>query len=208
MSAQKLKTHNLNWFVPVVLLALGKHLQHASQPWTTVDLLAWAPELIQPLTVRLACEKLVRDGLLCQVPGSLNGMRRPQNVLTFQTTPEGWAACQGAVTRMREQSTLDRRRAQRDKGVTRTLYGRLWALMRNRQLLTASEAAETLTDAGDDVRTVQARAAEYLGQWRRQLPEHIQVSSKRVNGFLRYVVVQDPGPVPPIACKARRRAAP
>lgn len=204
MSAQLLKTHSLGWFLPGVLRALGEHVQHVSQPWTTVDLLRWAPELVRPVTDKLACELLVREGLLCQLPGSKNCMRRPQNVLTFQTTAEGWAACQGAVARVREQTKLDRRRAQRDREVTRTLYGRLWTLLRNRQLLTASEAAETLTDAGDDVRTVQARAAEYLGQWRRQLPEHIQVSSKRVNGFLRYVVVRDPGPVPPIACKARK----
>lgn len=75
---------------------------------------------------------------------------------------------------------------------------RLWALMRARGQLTPVEAAELLTDAGEqDAESVRSQAAYYLRSWAHAHPAAIQVSAKRVGGAKRYVLLQDLGPVVP-----------
>jgi hypothetical protein len=63
--------------------------------------------------------------------------------------------------------------------------------------MTADEAASSLADAGDDIAAVRSRIGALLLAWSRIFPEALQVSAKRVDGFKRYVLLNELGPTPP-----------
>lgn len=197
------------WFVPVVLLALGRKFRNKPRPFTVAELLAWAPELGKDSTVRFACQTLQRSGLLERAPDAVpaGSERRPANPSTWRLTHEGLAACRAAVQEAAQQARSATVRANNRQRIGSTLYGRLWNLLRNRKHLTSDEAVATLVDAGAATRRMQVRIAGFLSAWHAAFPEHIQLSARRVNGFKRYVVVKDPGPMPPPKAAPQEAAA-
>lgn len=196
------------WFIPVVLLTLGRQFTRRARPFTENELLAWAPDLGVLKTVRTACQTLQRSGLLERAPDVVPvGMRRPTNPKTWQLTPDGFEACRSAVQEAAKQARIAACKVRCRQQIGSTLYGRLWNLLRNRKQLTAEEAVTTLADAGNDTSSLQNSVSRYLRCWQTAFPEHIQVSAKRVNGFKRYVVVRDPGPTPPPAKAVTQEAA-
>lgn len=196
------------WFVPVVLLALGRKFRNKPRPFTVAELLAWAPDLRKGGTVRFACQTLQRSGLLERAPDvAPAGSRRPAHPSTWCLTTDGLAACRAAVQEAAQQARSATVRANNRQHIGSTLYGRLWNLLRNRKHLTSDEAVATLVDAGAATRRMQVRIAGYLSAWHAAFPEHIQLSARRVNGFKRYVVVKDPGPTPPPKAAPQEAAA-
>ncbi len=197
------------WFVPVVLLALGRQFSRREHPFTIDQLLSWAPELGKSGAARCACKTLARSGLLVRAPDAPlpDAGRRPSNPSTWRLTANGIQACRAAVQEAGKQARIATLKATNRKRIGSTLYGRLWNLLRNRKHLTAEEAVATLADAGDETQRLLRSASGYLSAWQLAFPEHIQVSARRVNGFKRYVVVQDPGPTPPPARRAAQEAA-
>lgn len=82
------------WFIPVVLLALGRQFPRQDRAFTVAELLSWAPELGAPKTVRSACQTLQRNGLLERAPDALpTGLRKPTNPQTWRLTADAWACC-------------------------------------------------------------------------------------------------------------------
>ena len=196
------------WFIPVVLLALGRQFVRRARPFTESELLAWAPDLGVLKTVRTACQTLQRSGLLERAPDVVPaGMRRPANPQTWRLTADGEEACRSAAQEAAKQARIAACKERCRKQIGSTLYGRLWNLLRNRKQLTAEEAVTTLADAGNDTSSLQNSIARYLRCWHTTYPDHIQVSTKRINGFKRYVVVRDPGPTPPPAKPTPQEAA-
>lgn len=196
------------WFIPVVLLALGRQFPRQDRAFTVTELLTWAPELGAPKTVRSACQTLQRNGLLERAPDAVpTGLRKPTNPQTWRLTEDGRIACRSAVQEAGRLTRIASLKATKKRRIGSTLYGRLWNLLRNRQQLTAEEAVATLADAGDDTTSLQGSVSRYLLGWQTSLPEHIQVSARRVNGFKRYVLVKDFGPTPPPAKPEQREAA-
>lgn len=188
------------WFVPLILLALGRQFTRRTRPFTESELLAWAPDLGAPKTVRTACQTLQRSGLLERAPDvTPKGKRRPTNPHTWRLTADGFEACRSAVQEAGHQARAAASRARCQRQIGATLYGRLWNLLRNRGQLTTEEAVATLADAGEDTASLQNSVARYLRGWQVALPGHIQVSARRINGFKRYVVIKDVAPTPPPA---------
>ena len=188
------------WFIPLILLALGRQFARRARPFTESELLAWAPDLGALRTVRTACQTLQRSGLLERAPDVVpEGKCRPTNPHTWQLTANGREACRAAVQAAAKQARIATRKVHNRQRIGSTLYGRLWNLLRNRKQLTPEEAVTTLADAGNETRALQNSVSRYLRGWQTFMPEHIQVSARRVNGFKRYVVVKDLAPTPPPA---------
>lgn len=196
------------WFIPVVLLTLGRQFARRARPFTESELLGWASDLGVLKTVRTACQTLQRSGLLERAPDVVPaGMRRPANPHTWRLTPDGMEACRSAVQEAAKQARISACKERCRQQIGSTLYGRLWNLLRNCKQLTAEEAVATLADAGNDTVSLQNSVSRYLRCWQAMYPDHIQASAKRINGFKRYVVVRDPGPTPPPAKPASQEAA-
>ncbi len=189
------------WFMPLILVALGRQIGRSPRPFTATELLAWVPELESAPMARRACSVMQMRGMFMPAPDvAPPGMRRPTNPQTWQLTPVGVEACRAA----KQEAAMAARAAKmrehyQQRPISSTLYGRLWNLLRVRQALTSEDAVGVLADAGDDTRSVQASIARYLHGWAKARPDAIQVSAKRVNGFFRYVLVQDIGARPPHA---------
>src|SRR6218665_784473 len=129
------------WFIPLVLLALGRQFQRGDRPFTVAELLAWAPDLAAPKTVRSACETLQRKGLLERAPDiAPAGQRGPTNPQTWRLTDEGRLACRTAVQEAGRQARIATLKTTHKQRNGSTLYGRLWNLLRNRKQLTPEEA--------------------------------------------------------------------
>lgn len=196
------------WFIPVVLLALGRQFARRARPFTESELLAWAPDLGVLKTVRTACQTLHCSGLLERAPDVVPaGTRRPANPQSWRLTPDGAEACRSAVQEAAKQARIAACKERCRQQIGSTLYGRLWNLLRNCKQLTAEEAVATLADAGNDTASLQNSVSRYLRCWQAMYPDHIHASAKRINGFKRYVVVRDPGPTPPPAKPAPQEAS-
>ncbi|MDD2711391.1 MAG: hypothetical protein PHU77_00585 [Simplicispira sp.] len=198
------------WFMPVAMVTLARHLSRTPRAFTASELLAWAPELGKPSTTRYACLTLQHRGILQIAPSvAPSGGRKPTNPQTWQLTPDGMLACKAALhetAKLSRSATLKARNLER--ALAGTLYLRLWSLLRIRKALTAPEAVGLLADAGDDMAAKLRSVRNYLHRWYRARPDAIQISARRVDSYQRYVLVQDIGPMPPLApIKKKQEAA-
>lgn len=189
------------WFIPLILVALDRQIGRTPRPFTTMEALAWVPELETARTARTACRVMYLRGLFMRTPDVVPpGMRRPANPHTWQLSPKGLEACraarQEAVAASRSAKAKERHQ---QRPVSSTLYGRLWNLLRMRQSLTSEDAVGVLADAGEDTRAIQESIKRYLHGWAKARPDAVQISARRINGYLRYVLVQDIGAIPPPA---------
>lgn len=64
-----------------------------------------------------------------------------------------------------------------------------------------------LSNAGDNTVYLQAVIGRLLRAWSEACPDAVEVSKKRVNGALRYVLKRDIGPQAPALTKARKEIA-
>lgn len=187
------------WFIPLVLVALGRQIGRRPRPFSVHELMEWVPDLQSAPIARRACQVMQQRGLFAQAPDQAPpGMRRPANPQTWQLTPDGIEACRAAKQEEGMRARVASTKATKaQRPATSTLYGRLWALLRIRQSLTAGDAVAVLADAGDNTRAMQGTVSRYLSGWAAGYPHAVQVSAKRIQGFLRYVLVQDLGATPP-----------
>lgn len=189
------------WFIPVVMIGLARQMGRDPKPFTSSELYGWLPELGSSRVARLACTMLKQRGVLAQAPHAVpDGMRRPANPQTWQLTEDGLEICRAtlqAAVRKANGEALAARNRQQPKG--HTLRHRLWALLRIRTALTSEDALAVLADAGQDTSTLQRRISKQLREWSIVCPNAVQISAKRVDGRIRYVLVQDLGATPPEA---------
>jgi hypothetical protein len=77
---------------------------------------------------------------------------------------------------------------------------RLWNLLRIRRALTAHDASKMLVYGGDREALERGRtlAGRWLLSWSRHYPDAVQTSARRIENRIRYVLVTDLGPRPPI----------
>ena len=196
------------WFIPLTMIGLARQMGRKPQPFTSSDLFGWLPELGSSKTARLACTMLKQRGVLAQAPHAVpDGYRRPTNPQTWQLTENGLEICRAtmhAAARKANADTLVAHNRRQPKG--HTLRYRLWSLLRIRTALTSADAVSVLADAGDDTRTLQTRISRHLREWNIAFPDAVQLSAKRIDGHLRYVLCVDLGPTPPDASAAQAAA--
>jgi hypothetical protein len=192
------------WHTAEALVALYKHRRgDGKTPFTRADLLAWSENFAaRPKAAQVALDHLQRIGMVRTVTAATEATAAKKPGLhRFIVTREGLVAAKAAddarLSAIRAASCTKGNKA-RPRGEFIT---RLWALFRMRKSLTGTEAAETLVDAGDDVKRAARTAAMYLRCWVAMHPEHIQISSKRVGGSFRYVLLKDLGPEAPVIPK-------
>jgi hypothetical protein len=190
------------WFVVAALLALAaRGKTDAGRPFTRADLRAWSDNIRKrPAGAQHALDHLERAGLIRRVHVAPGELPPPPGLVRYVLTPEGAAAAKAA--------DAERVRAARAAGCIKgnksrprqqdSFVVRLWALFRMRKALTGPEAAETLVDAGQDVRRAARTAGQYLRCWQAMHPNAIQVAAQRLAGAYRFVLVQDLGPQAPV----------
>lgn len=182
------------WYIGAALLALARNLKEA-KGFCKADLLQWSPELASRTTGWQAIKHLQLLGFIKQT--DLPRGRKPLNggLYWYAITLDGIEAAKAAQATARSQKQAKTALAMSDSTRASSAFAaRLWSLVRLRQQLTAIEAAELLTDAGDDIEIAKVRAASYLRTWAKTFPDALQVSAKRISRFKRYVLTKDLGP--------------
>lgn len=187
----------LRWVASAVLEALAERGKKCGDTFTSADLLAWVPELAAGTKRTNATTRLTGLGLLTyrqwmDETGDLVG--------TYMITAAGAEAIRGVQGGKAHKSGPKRPHGNRPQSAN-AFSTQLWRLVRARRLLDAKEAAETLVDAGDDVKKAEQHASKLFRRW--ELTGHLAASAQRVhrvgtsNGHKRYVLINDCGPMPP-----------
>lgn len=174
----------------LALAALGQQMERGPLPFTPADLLSWAPGLGAIDAASQACEAMHRQGLL-----------RPALRTGQAQAPQAWTPTTEGREALRAAAQAG------SAGLPPAgdaLALRLWRLLRMRTSLTAGQAVSVLADAGGSTRGLQARISAHLRQWARLRPDAVQTGARRVNGCVRYVLVQDAGTTPPVPTKDQR----
>ncbi len=175
----------------LALAALGRLMPLSPLPFTAADLLGWAPGLGGIEAATQACEVLQRQGLLR--PALRTG--QPHAPQAWTPTSEGREALRAAAHACSDGTPQ----------ASDALALRLWRLLRMRTSLTAAQAVSVLADAGGSTRGLQARISGHLRQWSRLRPDAVQTGARRVNGCVRYVLIEDLGATPPAPAKNQRK---
>ncbi|WP_218239784.1 hypothetical protein [Comamonas fluminis] len=190
------------WFMPATLIALGRFTAHASLPFTVTELQKIVPELAERSDARLACQLLEQRKLVMACTEQRN---------TWELTSAGLATCKAAMNvslvEGKCKPALIRVNKSTSPSAADQLAPRLWALLRIRKVLTSLDAVQVLADAGDNTTYLQAVINRLLRAWREARPDALEISKKRANGSLRYVLKLDIGPQPPALAKAKKEAA-
>jgi hypothetical protein len=184
------------WYVLAALAALGQHRSgDTTATFTAGDLLRWVPRYPGAGYAELAISGLVvrkeieRAGDSAKRPSSI----RP--VFAWRLTQTGAVTARAAYMADRARNPLDYGNPPSEP--VDPFAARVWSLLRIRRAMTADEAASSLADAGDDIAAVRSRIGALLLAGSRIFPEALQVSAKRVDGFKRYVLLNELGPTPP-----------
>ncbi len=189
-----------HWVVNAVLEALAQQgLGRAGARFTSQDLCGWLPDLKRATKRRTnATSTLCRLGVVTHkatVDGGAN------TVVTYTITAAGAEAVARVAAGQRHRSGPKGPRDKRRVPDGDSFVQRLWTLFRASKLLDADSAASLLVDAGDDVKTAARTARRYFHRWTQA--GYAAESTNRVgavgssNGFKRYILVKDCGPVAP-----------
>jgi hypothetical protein len=174
------------WFIGAALRAIAHHVTSTKTTFTARDVASWDEALTgQPGKARMAFDVMTRHGMLlkAECPESSIAKVEPRYALTAK----GLGTCR----------SVQHAKADRLPNPD-ALSNRLWSLLRSRRTITSDEAASTLIDAGSrDYRKAQSQIGGYLRAWSRLVPDTVQISAKRVDGCIRYVLVSDGGVHPP-----------
>ena len=194
------------WPIVAALVALGQHRYPKSgEPFTEADLARWVPTFPKYSYARLAIDRLVLRKEVERLPDStiLSACSRP--IHSWRLTSTGAQTARAAyIADLALNPAAHRGQAAEPVD---PLAARLWSLLRIRRALTADEAATLLVDAGEDVAPVRSQISAFLLAWSRHFPEAIQISTKRVDGFKRYVLLAELGSTPPaIRVKKAKKA--
>ncbi|QIL81833.1 hypothetical protein G7047_19355 [Diaphorobacter sp. HDW4A] len=194
--------------VSILLLGLASYFmppaqRRALRPFTLHEVLEWSPDLRDIQAARSTCALLAKTGLLSHVwagPGHAVLNRNPTNPPKWELTCAGFEAMRAARleanTQYRSQTLAERNKVRKFPD---SLPSRLWALFRARRVITCSEAADVLGDAGDDMLKLRKRIGKYLTDWHKFDPDHVQRAKRRVAGSFRYVLDGNVGRFPPAA---------
>lgn len=197
----------LRWVASAVLEALAERGKGKGDTFTAADLLAWVPALSAGAKRTNATTRLVGLGLLTYRQSVDTSTADLQG--TYTVTAAGAEAIQAAKAGKPHKSGPKQPHGNRPQSVN-AFSTQLWRLVRARRLLDAKEAAETLVDAGDDVKKAEQHASKLLRRW--ELTGHLAASTQRVhrvgnsNGHKRYVLINDCGPMPP-QCPSKKKTA-
>ena len=171
------------------LIVLGRKVRLRNLPYFNAhDLMRWVPELA---TQDAADHVIVALSQL----GYAEKFTSPGMWLLNTEGIEASRAARAQAAGKARGATLTNNNKKRDTGGS--LHRRLWNLLRIRKALTTEDATSLLADAGEDTRSIQESIRKYLRHWRQSRPDVVQVSAKRINGFVRYVLVKDIGATPP-----------
>ena len=187
------------WYLVEALIALHGHRKAAQRGFSRAELRAWSEKIsTRPRSAQLALDHLLACGLAHRTKVDPTAAKPGQ--LYYVLTADGAAAAKAAhEVRMSEDRAARCVALNQATPRDRTSFlNRLWALLRMRRAITAPEAAATLVDAGGNVARAAETAQTYLYRWAQMFPGAIQTSAHRVDGALRYVVVNDLGPEPPV----------
>jgi hypothetical protein len=181
------------WSSTELLLALAKLVPKVGQRITSAELAAAVPHLRAEQRMR-ATTRLGTMGFLVHKVVLVKG----ESVHTFTVTDDGLAAIEAAQSGWRITSGKRGPRAPRPGSVA----ARVWALLRIRKVLDADSAAQLLCNAEDgNYRNVRETARIAMARW--AADGVLSISHQPiVTGFggpprKRYVLVKDPGPMPP-----------
>lgn len=170
------------------LIVLGRKVRLRNLPYFNAhDLMRWVPELA---TQDAADHVIVALSQL----GYAEKFTSPGMWLLNTEGIEASRAARAQAAGKARGATLTNNNKKRDTGGS--LHRRLWNLLRIRKALTTEDATSLLADAGEDTRSIQESIRKYLRHWRQSRPDVVQVSAKRINGFVRYVLVKDIGATP------------
>lgn len=190
------------WFMPVTLIALGRFTAHVSQPFTASDLQKIVPELVERRNARQACQLLEQRKLA--IPSTTKRY-------AWELTSIGLATCKAALNASfldgKGKPAVIKTNKVTSPTVADKLAPRLWNLLRIRTVLTSVAAVEVLANAGENTVYLQAVINRLLRDWSQARPDALEVSKKRINGYLRYVLKLDIGPQPPVLAKPKKEAA-
>ncbi|WP_057092532.1 hypothetical protein KV708_15765 [Comamonas thiooxydans] len=187
------------WFMPATLIALGRYTAHAVQPFTVAELQKIVPELAEGKDARRACKLLEQRRLAAPCPTQR---------LAWELTPAGVQTCKAALYASLAEGKCKPAMIRPNKlTVADQISARLWNLLRIRNVLTSVDAVSVLANAGDNTVYLQAVIGRLLRAWSEACPDAVEVSKKRVNGALRYVLKRDIGPQAPVLAKARKEIA-
>lgn len=191
------------WFVAAALVALGQH--RAGNPearFCAADMADWAPDFrLKRSSPMLGIRQLQIHGYLASAGESAPQSPCIKPVPYWHMTASGAEAAKAAYQAARRDNPAAF--VPRDpQGVVDPFSQRLWSLLRIRRALTADEAACVLVDAGDDITGTRTKCGALFLAWSRLFPDSLQVAAKRVDGFKRYVLVEDLGATAPTAPRA------
>lgn len=184
------------WFMPATLIALGRYTAHAVQPFTAAELQKIVPELIEGKDARRACKLLEQRRLAVPCPTQRSA---------WELTPAGVQTCKAALYASLAEGKCKPAMMRPNKlTVAEQISARLWNLLRIRNVLTSVDAVSVLANAGDNTVYLQAVIGRLLRAWSEACPDAVEVSKKRANGALRYVLKRDIGPQAPVLAKAKK----
>lgn len=190
------------WFMPVTLIGLGRFTAHVSQPFTASDLQKIVPELVERRNARLACQLLTQRKLA--IPSTTKRY-------AWELTSVGLETCKAALNASlfegKGKPAVIKTNRVSPPTVAEKLAPRLWNLLRIRTVLTSVAAVEVLANAGENTVYLQAVITRLLRDWSQAQPDALEISKKRINGSLRYVLKLDIGPQPPVLAKRQKEAA-
>jgi predicted MarR family transcription regulator len=197
-----------HWVVNAVLDALAQRgLSRAGARFTSQDLCAWLPDLKRATKRRTnATSTLCRLGVVTHKLG-VDGA---DTVVTYTVTAAGAEAIARVAAGQRHRSGPKGPRDKRRVPDGDSFVQRLWTLFRANKLLDADSAASLLVDAGGDVKTAARTARRYFHRWAQG--GYAEESTRRVgavgpsNGFKRYALINDCGPIAPSTGKKAARA--
>jgi len=210
MSVQNVKTLQLApaWYLGEALQAFARNLKEAKTGFTRGDLNRWSERIAtEGASSQAPLNHLKMLGMITRVATPAGKPRLPQGVHYFALTTVGEEAAKAAVVQANHDARASSARAVGTQNAGSPFAARLWALLRARRVLCAVEAANVLLDVCDEATFERGRvlAGRWLLTWSRNHPEHVQLSKGRIEGALRYVLVQDLGVSPP---QARLRPPP
>lgn len=171
------------------LIVLGRKVRLRNLPYFSADdLMRWVPEL----ETQDAADQVTAD--LHQL-GYAERFTPPGRWLLNTKGIEASRAARAQAAGKARGATVTSNNKRRNTGGS--LHRRLWNLLRIRKAITTEDATSLLADAGEDTCSIQESIRRYLRHWRQSRPDVVQISSKRINGFVRYVLVKDIGATPP-----------
>lgn len=174
-----------NAYLGTALVAIHQARSDATEkPFTKSELLLWCAKINDKRAAAKLLDDLKRAGLV--VRALRNGVQHPiAGIAYYRLTADGALAAKTAAAQNHDTSAS-------------TFAARLWALLRIRGALTSAEAGQLLADAGSNIAAAKKKASDWLMAWHKAHPTAVQISQVKINGYRRFVLVNDLGAIPDV----------